>query len=289
MNLSEFRKSDLTRQPHLLLLGHPVSHSLSPLMHNTAAAYYGLDVTYCAIDLLENEFSSLASHFNRESFRGSNITVPYKEVLVDYVDELDRSAAEIGAINTIYKSSHTLVGANTDVYGFLAPLEQARAGVELDGSRAVVFGTGGASRAVAAGLLRLGVVEIFLVSRRPAQFVTSGWPEPVRVTGYGEWPAFAEEAVILINTTPLGMEPNEDTSPVREEEKELMQGKICYDVVYNPVRTTFLRTAEEAGAAATIGGLEMLLHQGSKAFELWTGKPFPLEIIRQKLYDHFEQ
>lgn len=284
MTFPEFQKSDKSNQPHLLLLGHPVSHSLSPLMHNTSAEYYGYPERYLAIDLHPNEISSIAAHFNNELFKGANITIPYKEVLLEHVDYLDSSAGAIGAINVIYKNGNKLTGSNTDLYGFLHPLRPYEK--RLDGGRAIVFGTGGASRAVVAGLLEMGVTEIVLISRNPSQ--TDYNYDGVIVRGYSEWPAYAEEAAIIVNTTPLGMEPDLESSPVRETEAYLLEEKICYDIVYKPLHTRFLMLAEKAGAQ-TIGGLDMLIYQGSKSFELWTGSPFPVELIRKKLHEYFGQ
>lgn len=286
MKFQKFLQSDNALRPHFLLLGHPVAHSLSPLMHNTASRHYGFQERYFAVDLTENEFSSLSPHFNKNAFRGTNITVPYKEVLVDYVDNLDDSARDIRAINTIYKRDQRLIGANTDLYGFLKPLEEYQD--ELDGSRAIVFGTGGASKAVVAGLIEIGAVEIILISRTPARITSFNGYNEVKIKGYIEWSAYADEASIIVNTTPLGMEPNVESSPVRDAEKKFLESKICYDIVMKPLKTKFLQQAEQAGGIP-LGGLEMLIYQGSKSFELWTGKPFPIDRIRQKLYEYLEQ
>ena len=134
----------------------------------------------------------------------------------------------------------------------------------------------------------MGVAEIVLVSRSPGRRSLSGADlEPhMTITDYSAWSAYAEEAAIIINATPLGMSPKVDQSPVQSAETALLSGKICYDIVYNPIQTTFLTQAEEAGAE-TIGGIEMLIQQGSKSFERWTGKEFPVAIIRKKLMQHF--
>lgn len=283
MTLHEFQNRADSRRPHLLLLGHPVSHSLSPLMHNTAAEHLGLQVRYFAIDLEQNQFSTLSTHLRSEFFRGANVTIPYKEALLEYVDRLDDLARKIGAINVIYKKGNSLVGANTDVYGFLHPLKPYRK--RLEGSRAIIFGTGGASKAIIAGLFETGVSEIVLISRKPSKLKYDD--NRILTGGYHEWPVYARDAAIIINTTPLGMEPDLDSSPVMEEEAPLLVGKICYDIVYNPLKTKFLALAEDAGAE-TVGGLGMLIYQGARAFELWTGHPFPIDLIKQQVYAYFE-
>ncbi|MDR8392348.1 shikimate dehydrogenase [Aliifodinibius sp. S!AR15-10] len=286
MRFTEFKKSEYIAHPHLLLLGHPVSHSVSPIMHNTAAEHYGLDLQYFAIDLQPNEFNDIASHFNRETFNGTNITVPYKEMLMDYVDEIEPLAKEIGAINTIFKRDNKLVATNTDIYGFLKPLEPMDD--ELFGMRAIIFGTGGASKAIVAGLVEIGLEELFLVSRSPAR--NSGFEkyDNVKVIGYDQWTAYSDETSLFVNTTPLGMEPNIDASPVRDNEKEFLSGKICYDIVYKPKETKFLRLASEV-EATTLGGLDMLVYQGSESFKKWTGKPFPIEKVKAKLNEYIHE
>ncbi|HET6527214.1 MAG TPA: shikimate dehydrogenase [Balneolaceae bacterium] len=284
MNLSSFLQSDQSNDPHYLLIGNPVGHSLSPFMHNLALSDLGIKAQYFAINLQENEWTKLAAHFNDDAFLGANITIPYKQLMMDYVDEIDQSAAEIGAINTVVKSDYRLKGFNTDIDGFLSPLREFQD--ELRGEGVIVFGSGGASRAIVAALNELQMKPVKLVSRSPARvnaFKNSG----IDVISYDEWPAFSDDARLVVNATPLGMDPNVNQSPVRETEKQFLGDKICYDIVYNPLKTKFLKMAKEVGARP-IGGLEMLIQQGSRSFELWTGKPFPVEMIRTKLHEKFE-
>lgn len=281
MNLSTFKTSKKSQKNHYLLFGHPVEHSWSPLMHNTALEYYGIDANYYAVDLLNGELNSLAAYLNKDSFLGANITVPYKQVIVDYLDHIDQQAQKIGAVNTIVKDHHQLVGYNTDWTGFTAPIEKFEN--EIAGARAIVFGTGGASRAITVGLIKLGIEEIFLVSRTPDSISSFDDFEEVSVISYHQWTSIAKEAVLVVNATPLGMYPETEKSPVRETEKEFLEGRICYDIVYNPIESRFLHQAKSVGAV-TVGGLEMLLQQGSRSFELWTGRPFP-KIVKERLHE----
>lgn len=285
MDLTSFKNSDASNKPHYLLFGHPVEHSWSPLMHNTALRHYDMDATYYAVDLQDRELTELASHLNSDDFLGANITIPYKQLIIDYLDEIDPVAERIEAVNTVVKRQYRLKGYNTDCAGFLSPLKEYEDSIE--GGRALVFGTGGASRAIVVGLQEIGLEEIFLVSRNPGRITSFHNFDRVSVISYEEWPARAEEAVLIVNATPLGMYPKTAKSPVRDEEKQFLSDRICYDIVYNPAETTFLRQAESVGAA-TIGGLEMLIQQGSRSFELWTGRPFPADKIRNKLYEELE-
>lgn len=282
MNLTEFIKSSKSESPHYVLLGHPVEHSWSPVMHNTALTYYNMEAHYYAIDLLNSELSDLATYLHNENFKGANITIPYKQLLFDYLDDLKPEAQKIGAVNTIIKENGYLNGANTDYYGFLEPLKDFS--YEFEGLSAVVFGTGGASRAIVVALTHLGIKRIYMVSRSPGRQNSFNEIGQVQVVSYSNWTSFLDEVALVVNATPLGMHPHSDTSPVREQEKQFLCGRICYDIVYNPIRTKFLKQAAEAGAK-TINGLEMFIQQGSKSFERWTGKPFPVEKIRNTLHE----
>lgn len=282
MNLTAFKQSSKFKNPHYLLFGHPVEHSWSPLMHNAALEYYGMDARYYAVDLQNSEINDLPAFLNQSQFLGANITIPYKQLIAEFVDGIDQPAREIGAINTIVKQDYRLQGYNTDVAGFISPLKGFK--YELEGTGAVVFGTGGAARAVVVALIKLGVGMIYLVSRNPARISSFREFEQVKVVSYSEWTTRAEESSLIVNATPLGMHPNIEQSPVRESEMQWLGDHICYDIVYNPLKTTFLRQAEKAGAT-TIGGLEMLIQQGSQSFKLWTGRPFPVKIVRNKLHE----
>lgn len=281
MNFTEFLQSESSRNPHYLLIGSPISHSVSPLMHNTALTHHGLKAEYHAVGVRQSEIPSLIAHFNRVEFLGANITIPYKETLFQSVDTLGVEAAQIGAINTIVKRDGKIIGENTDAYGFRVPIEEYEE--ELAGERAIIFGTGGATKAISFALHEIGIEEIIMVSRRPGRYDPSS---DIMMCSYENWTAYAEEASIIINATPLGMAPNTDASPVKEVETEVLRGKICYDAVYNPQETKFLKQAKSVDGIP-IGGLDMLIHQGAKSFKLWTGQEFPLGLIKMKLDDVF--
>jgi shikimate dehydrogenase len=281
MEFSEFLHSELSRKPHFLLIGSPISHSVSPLMHNTALEHHSITASYQAVSVRNSEVSSLIAHFNNPEFLGANITIPYKETLYEAMDELGAEATQIGAINTIVKKDGIIMGENTDAYGFQVPLEEYKE--DLDGGRAIIFGTGGATKAITFALKEMGLEEIVMVSRRPAQYDTE---EGITMCDYDNWEAYAGDASIIINATPLGMVPNTDASPVQNNQTKLLADKICYDVVYNPRETKFLKQAQLVNGIA-IGGLDMLIYQGARSFKLWTGKEFPLGLIKMKLDNVF--
>lgn len=282
MNLRSFLRSSASKQDHLLLLGNPIKHSFSPLMHNTAAKTLNLDLTYHAVELRADELSTLSAHFNSDFFRGANITIPYKQMLLQYMDELSFTARSIGAINTIVKKDNKLLGENTDIFGFSVPLQPHKD--SLRNARSIVFGTGGASKAIIQALGDLGMEEIILISRNPDNNKYFEDHNRTRVVSYESWGGYAEEATLIVNATPLGMHPDTESSPVRSKEEVLLKDKICYDIVYNPFETKFLKQAKRVGAQV-IGGLDMLVHQGSKSFELWTGQSFPIETVKKGIYE----
>ncbi len=276
----EFIKSKEAGEPHFMVIGHPIGHSLSPLMHSIALEAHSIDAQYLAVDLDPGDTDRFISWINKDAFLGANVTIPYKREFLQVVDRLDDTAAAVGALNTIVKESESVTGYNTDVDGFLHPLKPWFD--RLEGESVIVFGTGGAASAVIYALDQLGVEQIVQVSRHPGRLDTG---EEI-LCNYQNWQAYAEESVMLVNCTPLGMHPATEKSPVSEHDTHLLAGKVCYDLVYNPLQTTFLKQAGQAGAE-TIGGLMMFISQGARAFELWTGKAFPEKKILKALEKKF--
>jgi len=267
-----------------LVIGNPISHSLSPLMHNTAAKELGISLKYDRLLLEDHELLKIHRIFNHSSFIGANITIPYKQQMAQYVDYIDDLALSVGAINTISKEGNSLSAHNTDVFGFLAPL--LAYSDELEGASAVVFGTGGASKAILYALEELGLSEVILVSRSPLISPDIDSTMNVIYASYANWSAYlTDECHLIVNTTPLGMGRFSDDSPIPEFEVHLLKDRICYDLVYGKQKTPFIIQAIENGGLP-IDGLEMLIHQGSKAFEIWTGKAFPIQTVRNTLITH---
>lgn len=276
----QFITSEAASGPHYLVIGHPVSHSLSPSMHRVALKHHHMEADYHAIDLEMKDFSSFVSWINRDTFLGANITIPYKQQMMDVADILHETAEAVGALNTLVKKNGVITGYNTDVSGFLSPLEKYRS--KTEGGQVIVFGTGGAAKAVIHALGILGVERVIIVSRSPdSQYLEGGGAEII-CCGYDNWQAFSDETVMLVNTTPLGMSTLKDQSPVSQADVSLLNGKICYDLVYNPLETVFLRQAQVAGGIP-VGGLDMFIQQGNESFRLWTGKHFPLDKIETLL------
>ena len=247
--------------------------SLSPEMHNLALKHNKLGGEYLAVSVTARDVNMAIAHFTDDAFLGANVTI------LDVVDELTEEAAAIGAMNTIIKKGDILIGHNTDAYGFMKPIEKYRD--DLEGEKVVIFGSGGATKAIVFALRKVGVSEIILVSRRPEMHKDANDHDIIRCS-YDNWAAYGEDAAMIVNATPLGMTPNEDRSPVDEQDEGMLEGKICYDIVYNPRNTKFLTQAIKEGGIP-IGGLDMLIYQGAASFQHWTGLQFPIDKIRERL------
>lgn len=283
--LEHLKSSEIGNMPIYAVIGHPIGHSLSPIMHQTALDYYGIDAKYIALDIPQHKLNEFIPWCNKDHILGCNITIPHKKVFSEIVDELDPVAQKVGVVNTLVKKDFKLFGYNTDVYGFLKPLKPYFS--NMDFSRAIIFGTGGASKAIKIGLESEGFDEIIFVSRNPkTKFIDSDHSD-IRLLDYNQWQSYSEGTELFINTTPVGMYPMTNETFLRQGEAELFDGKICYDLIYNPGNTIFLKQAKDHGATV-INGLDMLIHQGSKSFELWTGQSFPIDKIRETLLKKLE-
>lgn len=253
-------------------------HSKSPLMHNLALKHYGIDAEYAALQLDMADLTSFISLMNRDEFRGCNITIPYKNAFNEIVDQVDPLVDATGSMNTVVKEGGLLVGYTTDIAGFIEPLNDYRNLLKDEG--AIVFGSGGASKAVIHALFQLGMTGICVVSRDPQALHFGN--ERIITADYNTWQHAGENAILLVNCTPLGMQGMDQKSPIDDQDNYLLMGKICYDLVYNPLNTLFLEQAKNSGAIG-IGGLDMLIHQGSESFRLWTGQTFPIDLIKKEL------
>jgi len=267
------------------LLGWPVEHSLSPLMHNAAFQSLVLNWSYVPLPVSPERVESAISGLVALGFRGANVTFPYKEAVIPLLHRLSPEAEEIGAVNTIVvEKDGTLVGHNTDSLGFMAALQHG--GFDAKGRSAVVCGAGGAARAAVHGLLEAGASGITVLNRTIeraegliSQFVDerlqTGRLSPETLIGA------ARDADLLVNATPIGMWPHVDGS-IWPSALPLPPHLTVFDLVYNPIATQLLQRARASGAPG-ISGLEMLLHQGAAALELWTGKKAPIATMRAAL------
>jgi shikimate dehydrogenase len=273
------------RSPLLaLLFGDPVAHSLSPRIHTAAFRAAGIEARYLASRVPAGALGAAIAGLRADHILGANVTIPHKEAAAAIVDELSETAAGVGAVNTIVPTGDgRLVGHNTDVGGFLAPLAE----VPLDGSSVVILGAGGAARAAAFALLaHTNAGRVTLASRRPEQAEAvvrhlAPWDASgvLRAAPLADAAPAIREAALLVNATPAGMDPDVDGTPWPDA-GDFSASQIVYEMVYEPRTTRFLADAAASGAR-TIGGIEMLLAQAAGAFELWTGQPFPMAEARR--------
>jgi shikimate dehydrogenase len=267
------------------ILGWPVEHSMSPLMQNAAFAANELNYVYIPMPVHPDQLATAISGFKALGFAGANVTIPHKIAVMPYLDELDRSAKMVGAVNTIVAKDNKLYGYNTDAIGFVQPL--LKQGVSLTGKNIGLLGAGGAARAVVWGLIEQGVAEITIGVRsiEKARELVDIFSPLVKIQAI-QWPSdeFNEKlryCHVLVNSTPIGMYPHIDTEP--PVDWSLFTNRItAYDLIYTPPKTNFLKTAERFNHLI-INGAGMLVEQGAAAFTLWTGLPAPVDIMYQAL------
>ena len=256
------------------LIGDPVEHSLSPLIHN--AGYEALGINFIYVSFRAKDIKRAIDGIRELGIRGASITMPHKISAVEYIDDIDEVAREIGAINTIVNNNGVLTGFNTDGGAALKTLGEV---TTLRGKRVVLIGGGGAARAIAVGLRRSGT-ELLILNRTAAKARRLAKLANAGDFGNLEKLPVASTADILINATPVGMWPRADESPIPKE--LLHNGLTVFDIVYNPKETRLLVEAKEKGCAV-IYGYKMLLHQAAMQFELFTGYPAPLPVMERTL------
>ena len=247
--------------------GNPVGHSLSPAMHNAAFAQLGLNAAYLALEA--SSADDVVTFARAMHLKGASITAPLKVDMMDRVDSRDPLVDEVGALNTIVVKDGRWTGSNTDVAGFVTPLKGRMA---LRGTRAAVLGAGGAARAVAVALKREGAT-VTICARRPQDAAAVASLVGVRA---GSFPPAPGTWDVLVNATPSGSRPG-DESPMAGVR---LDGEIVFDLIYSPAETPLIAQARAAGCW-TIGGIEMLIGQAERQFELWTGTRVPAGLFRE--------
>ena len=270
------------------IIGFPIRHSISPVFQQAALDHYGIDARYQPWEVDPKDLGEFMESMRDPDAIGHNVTVPHKEAVMEHLDEVEDWARRAGAVNTVVNQTGRLVGHNTDGVGFLSGLTE-NSPFTAAAARVVIFGAGGSAKAVALALAGEGVASITIVNRtleraeRLAELISSAGSsglnvEAVPLDDEDRTVLAAAESDLLINSTSMGMlhGPDESGSPIQA--RHIPQGAVAYDLVYNPSETPFLREAAEAGAIA-IGGLSMLVHQGARAFELWTGKEAPVQVM----------
>lgn len=275
------------------LLGSPVAHSISPMMHNEAFRLLDLDYAYLAFDVSLENLKDVVHALRIMNCRGFNCTMPHKTLVCEYVDHLSEAASLIGAVNTVVNENGILTGYNTDGIGYMKSVEAA--GYHVIGETMTLLGTGGAATAICAQAALDGVKKINVFNRKGNSF-EKAQPFIDRLNEQTQCEVALydladtttlrnclKDSKLLTNATSVGMAPNTDAS-LLPDTSFLHEDLIVSDVIYNPEETLLMKQAKEAGCH-TFNGLYMLLYQGAEAFQLWTGKAMPVEPIKKAFFD----
>lgn len=271
------------------LVGHPIKQSYSPFIHNIAAQFKSVDYIYLPFDVVADNLEIALKGVVALGISGLNITIPHKEKIIKYLDELSEEAAMIGAVNTIVNEHGKLKGYNTDKNGILESLTEFKD--LITGSKVCVIGAGGGARAVIYTLIRYFKPEqITIINRtiQSADTLQNYFSEKMRFDNFKTSDLFPPDLIetfnsssLIVNSTPVGMFPDVDDSPTNLSES-FHKDQLVFDMIYNPTETKLLNLAKQQGAA-TLGGLKMLVHQAAKSFELWTGEEPPVEKLFRSL------
>lgn len=274
------------------LLGSPVSHSISPLMHNEAFRILGLDYVYLCFDVGTDTLKTAVDGLKTIGIKGFNCTMPDKNLMCELCDELSPAARMIGAVNTVLNDNGKLIGYNTDGVGYMRSVTDA--GFSIIGKKMTLLGAGGAAVSICTQAALDGVSSIDIYNRPGKNFDravaladTLNKETSCRVSVYdiADSKSLTDsigESAILVNGTSLGMAPNTDTCPISDE-SVFRPELIVSDIIYNPRETKLLSLAKAHGCP-TFNGLYMLLYQGAEAFRIWTGQDMPVEPIKQKYF-----
>lgn len=284
--------SSVTGKTKLLgVIGNPLEHSISPQLHNTLSRYLGIDAVYVPFYVQNGQLKDTVKGLLAVNVFGFNITIPYKSDIICCIDKLSKEAALIGAVNTVKNINGKLYGYNTDASGFIRSFKEEM-DMELKGKKVVIFGAGGAARAIAVGLAFEGVSQISIINRtilkasEIAEIINNNISPIAKY--YGTIDSMATNVLkqgdIIINTTSLGMYPDIDKTPIKFPFK-FSDNQVLYDIIYNPKKTRFIEEGERQGLK-TVNGLGMLIYQGIQAYEIWMNIKVSDEIIK-KLFNVF--
>jgi shikimate dehydrogenase len=262
------------------LIGWPVEHSRSPAMHNAAFAALGLDWCYILLPTPPDQLEAAVTQIRSGELRGANVTIPHKQAVMPYLDEIDPTAQAVGAVNTVVRQNDHLIGFNTDALGFKRSLFET--GIDVTDQPCAVLGAGGSARAVLYVLRELGThITVYARDVEKARAVHTDCRSVEAL------PAIDPTTRLIVNTTPVGLSPNIDASPWPDNVPFPSQALI-FDLLSNPPRTRLMQQAEHAGLHA-MNGWNMLVYQGAAAFEKWTGVEPPIDVMKQALVQSMKE
>ena len=244
------------------VIGDPVDHSLSPIMHGWIFDKLNINATYGKINVKKNQLEEIIIKINDGILNGINVTLPHKSTIISFLDEINPRAKKIGAVNMVMKADSKIIGNNTDWYGFSMAMKRNQ--IMLDGNSVILLGFGGVSKSILFSLKNFGVKNITILKRNVDEKLVI--EDDILFKSFDKAEDIIKDDSIIINTTPLGM--NDDESPL---DKNLLHEKqILIDVVYTPLETKFIKLGNEVGAL-TVNGLDMFIEQGLASLDLWFG------------------
>ena len=271
------------------VIGDPIDHSFSPIIQNAAFHALQLNYVYVAFRVSEENLKSSIEGIRVLNIRGFNVTMPLKSAIIPYLDQLDCHAQKIGAVNTVLNKNNKLIGYNTDGVGALSALEENHQ--SLTNKKVLILGAGGASRAISFSFAeyayKLEILNRTIEkAKKIAEEINSLYPRKVKYGSLENLTEATKTVDIIVNATSLGMYPKEVENPIPLD--LLRPDHTVFDLVYHPIKTKLLSEAKKVGAK-TINGLDLLLHQGSLSFKIWTGKQAPISVMRKAFMEHLRK
>ncbi len=264
------------------IIGYPLSHTLSPAMHNAVFKKYGMPWEYRVFETKPEDVGFMLRGMRKEGIRGINVTIPHKHAVMNYLKKIDKAAAAIGAVNTIVNKGGKLIGYNTDYLGFGMTLKKNR--INLKGRTVVMLGAGGAAHALAYTINLEKPAKFYILNIDVPMIERLVRKLKLKKTMYSDIsPIKAKDEILasadfIINATSVGQHDKR----VPYKIKKLKKGAVVYDIIYNPAKTPFLKLARKKGAR-TLNGLDMLTYQGMESFKLWTGRKSDYGAIKRAL------
>jgi shikimate dehydrogenase len=271
------------------IIGDPIEHSLSPLLHNSAFAHLNMNYSYIAFKVPKPDLKASVESLKKIKASGFNVTLPHKVNIIEYLDFLSDEAKLAGAVNTVNNENGKFVGYNTDIHGLITPIEERK--IDFKDIEVLIMGAGGSCRAALLGLSKKkDIAKITIVNRdkeKLNEVIELGKALglecfPLDYNNEKKLNEVSFNSHLIINTTSIGL--NNESSPLRS--KFMRKGSFVFDIVYRPLYTDLLKKAQEAGSNL-IFGYEMLIHQAAKSFKIWTGRDAPIDVMKKALFGIF--
>ena len=264
------------------IIGYPISHSISPVFQQAAFDFVGSSDTYKSYEVHPDQLRSFMELVKDSNMKGFNVTVPHKSAVMEYLDEIDDWALKAGAVNTVVRTGNMLKGYNTDGYGFMTGL-YSNTDIKITESNVLILGAGGSARAVLLSLMDAEAKSICIANRTldNAELLQRRFDERssnthVIAISDPKFLSYVQNADVIVNCTTIGMKNTDGILPFTDS--DIHSETILYDLVYNPLRTLMLREGEKANCTV-ISGIDMLVYQGAKAFQLWFGREAPVQVM----------